>query len=181
MTKEATLLVAKVACLQKVAASGAIVQNCDTKLEEESAKLNEGGSPAVATESTNASNAATFDTQEHDKKMSSTGPANNVADNEDTTPRDKEASLADLLMKAAAEQPTAGKDEKLEEESQKEVVGGGNGNEVQSAQESAKAPALQLSSSQGGGDMNSNAVPRLDKAASFKAGQIFAVLKQNFA
>jgi hypothetical protein len=175
MNSNTMKLVARVAYMQKSAATSVIDEACDTKLEAESSKENVGGSPAAATEATNASDASTFDQKANKGKASSIGPANQVGDNADTTPRQKTASLADLLMKSAATQVGATKDVKLEEEAGKEAVGGGNGNEVQSAQESEKAPELKLSNGGNGGDLN------LDKAASFKAGQIFGILKNSFA
>jgi len=180
MNRIQMLLAGRIALIQKQAAVSDHSENCDQTLAANAKQLNEGGTPASA--GNNASNAATFETPDHAKKPSSTGPTNNVPDNEDTTPRQKEASLSlnDLLMKSAATQDGATADKKLEEESGKEVVGGGNGNEVQSAQESDKAPALKVSSSQGGGDSNSDQVPRsasMDKAASFNAGRIFSMLK----
>ena len=183
MKTNQVILASRIALIQKRAAAADHSENCDLLLAENAKKLNEGGSPASA--GNNASNAATFDTPAHTKKPSATGPSNNVPDNEDTTPREgsveKVASLSDILDKYAATQGGATKSEKLETESDKEVVGGGNGNEVQSAQESEKSPDIKVSSSQGGGNSNSDQIPRstsMDKAASFKAGQIFGMLKK---
>ena len=175
MNSNTMRLVARVAYMQKIASTGVIDEACDEKLESESNKENTGGSPAAATEATNASNSSTFDVKGNTGKASSIGPANKVGDNADITPRQKTASLCDLLMKSAAVQIEATKDVKLEQESGKEAVGGGNGNEVQSAEESDKAPELKLPKGSGGGDIN------LDKTASFKAGQIYGILKKSYS
>jgi hypothetical protein len=180
MNVNALITAGRISILQKRAAASDHSENCDAKLEEESKKLNEGGSPASA--GNNASNAATFDTPAHAKKPSGTGPSNTVPDNEDTTPRQKVASLDELLNKAAATQVAATKSALLETEADKEVVGGGNGNEVQSACLSEKAPDIKLSSNKGGGDVNSDSVARsgsMDKAASMNAGGILHVLKKS--
>ena len=179
--RDKVVLATHIAVIQKQAAASDHSENCDKKLAEESTKLNEGGSPASP--GSNGANAATFETPAHTTKPSSSGPSNKVPDNEDTVPRQKVASidLSTILDKLATTQVGATKSVTLEAESKKELVGGGNGNEVQSAQESDKAPDIKVSSSQGGGDSNTNTVPRtnaMNKSASDNVTGIFGVLKK---
>jgi hypothetical protein len=111
MKKQDYILVANIALAQKRHKQAAVQthgeDSQDKHLEGEVDKMNEGGTPAAATDATGHSNAATFDTKPNTKKPSNQAPGLKVSDNENLSPRkhtkDKQASLADLLKEAMEE------------------------------------------------------------------------------
>ena len=166
MINRQTLMAATaVALIQKEAATSDSSENCDATLEAESKKLNKGGEPAAATENTNGSDSASFDTKSNTPKQSGQASANTQPSNEDVTPRSgttKEASLSHIIMnKLASIQANAGEDKDLESESDKELTGGSPEGEVTSGAESEKAPAISTSGGDGSnGDVLTDTVPR---------------------
>jgi len=167
---------AAIAIMQKRAAvQTAGLDSADEKLHAEAQKINEGGTPAVATDATGHSNAATFDTSEHAKKPSANG-GNKVEDNADTTPRDKVASLSDrvsrtlstMVSKHAAAGEAGEGDKKLEGEYGKLNLGGSPEGEVDSAQESEANPDCCAGGGEErpSGDVNEDTVGRIHKSAS---------------
>lgn len=108
MKKLDFVLVANIALAQKLYKRAAIQTNgessTDKMLEAEENKLNQGGSPAAATEQTGQANAATFSVKENTKKPSALN-GNKVPDNDNLSPRkfpQKTAGLSDLLSQSVS-------------------------------------------------------------------------------
>jgi hypothetical protein len=212
MTREDFVIVANIALAQKLHKRAAIQHqgesSSDKLLEQEEDKLNTGGSPAAATESTGQANAATFDVKPNDKKPSPLN-GNKVPDNDNLSPRihaSKEASLSALLNKSAAYSccgkeykgdkcPECGKmhkeaaadiagegDKKLEKESDKLNLGGAPEGDVEDSSVSANNPdPVHHGGGKMPGDSNDNLSPRhhTQKSASENVAALKTFLKEN--
>lgn len=182
MPKEKRMQIAGIALAQRIHKNASIQeQGADSRdkcLEMNEDKINDGGSPAAATAATNASNAQTFDVKPNNKQPASREEGGNtVGDNEDMTPRNKTASLNEVLLKQASAGLAEAGDPGLEAESDKQVGEGGVGEDNNGAESDKNPEVVSTKSSDGtsAGDENSDSVAR--KGTSKEAADMSAILK----